>query len=176
MTAGYETTTDYYLPFYVVAPGKSDTLLFVIAGFMIVVFVSVGIIYFRLHSIPEQMAHKSENKVQFQIVAVLGLLALFTHNNAFWVAALLLAMVRIPDITTPLLAIADGIIRLGQRRGITTEPGAAVISEAPRPTGVPLLPGGPKTDTGGVDSSQLSPTPSPLSVATDSGQHSSATS
>jgi hypothetical protein len=33
-----------------------------------------------LHSLPEQMAHKSQ-KLQFEIVAVLGLLALFTHNR-----------------------------------------------------------------------------------------------
>ena len=37
------------------------------------------------------------NKAQFEIVAVLALLALFTHNNYFWVAALLLAMIPIPD-------------------------------------------------------------------------------
>jgi hypothetical protein len=48
--------------------------------------------YFWLHSIPERLAHGS-SKVQFQLVAVMSLLALFTHNNAFWVAALLLALV-----------------------------------------------------------------------------------
>jgi len=31
---------------------------------------------------PERMAHKSQ-KLQFEIVAVLGLLALFTHNHLF---------------------------------------------------------------------------------------------
>jgi hypothetical protein len=51
------------------------------------------------------MAHKSE-KLQFEIVAILGLLALFTHIHLFWVAGLLLAMIDIPDFSTPLRSIA----------------------------------------------------------------------
>ena len=39
------------------------------------------------------MAHKSQ-KLQFEIVAVLGLLALFTHVHLFWIAGLLLALDR----------------------------------------------------------------------------------
>ena len=42
------------------------------------------------------MAHKSQ-KLQFEIVAVLGLLALFTHIHLFWIAGLLLALVDLPD-------------------------------------------------------------------------------
>ncbi len=42
------------------------------------------------------MAHKSK-KLQFEIVAVLGLLALFTHIHLFWVAGLILAMIDLPD-------------------------------------------------------------------------------
>jgi hypothetical protein len=46
------------------------------------------------------MAHRSK-KIQFELVAVLGLLALFTHQHAFWVAGLLLAFIDLPDVATP---------------------------------------------------------------------------
>ncbi len=36
---------------------------------------------------PEHIAHQT-NKIQIQLVAVLGLIALFTHNQLFWIAAL----------------------------------------------------------------------------------------
>mgnify|MGYP003694029355 CR=1 FL=1 len=52
------------------------------------------------------MAHKSQ-KLQFEIVAVLGLLALFTHIHMFWIAGLLLAMIDLPDFSTPLRSIAE---------------------------------------------------------------------
>ena len=57
------------------------------------------------------MAHKSQ-KLQFEIVAVLGLLALFTHNHLFWVIGLLLAMVDLPDFGTPLRRIAGSVEKI----------------------------------------------------------------
>jgi hypothetical protein len=57
------------------------------------------------------MAHKSE-KLQFEIVAILGLLALFTHIHLFWVAGLLLAMIDIPDFGTPLRSIAGSVEKI----------------------------------------------------------------
>ena len=57
------------------------------------------------------MAHKS-HKLQFEIVAVLGLLALFTHIHAFWVAGLLLALIDIPDFGWPLRRIAGSLEKL----------------------------------------------------------------
>jgi hypothetical protein len=44
-----------------------------------------------------------------QLVAVLCLLALFTHNHVYWIAALLLAMVHLPDFTTPINSIAQSL-------------------------------------------------------------------
>jgi hypothetical protein len=55
-----------------------------------------GILFLRLHSLPEHMAHGSK-KAQLEIVSVLCLIALFTHIHAFWIVALLLAMVDLPD-------------------------------------------------------------------------------
>lgn len=73
--------------------------------FLVILILLLGVLYFRLHALPEQLSHGKHNKAQFEIVAVLALLALFTHNNLFWVAALILAMVPIPDFTTPLNAM-----------------------------------------------------------------------
>src|SRR5258705_10093685 len=57
------------------------------------------------------MAHKSQ-KLQFEIVAVLGLLELFTHNHLFWVIGLLLAMIDLPDFSTPLRRIAGSVEKI----------------------------------------------------------------
>ena len=65
-----------------------------------------GILFLRLHTLPERMAHKSQ-KIQFEIVAVLGLIALFTHMHIFWIAGLLLAMIDLPDFGSSLGRIAD---------------------------------------------------------------------
>ena len=46
--------------------------------FLIGTVLWVGTLYWKLHSLPERMAHKSQ-KLQFEIVAVLGLISLFTH-------------------------------------------------------------------------------------------------
>ena len=70
--------------------------MMVVGVFLIIAVLMVGVIFLRLHSLPERMAHKG-HKLQFEIVAVLCLLALFTHQHIFWVAALLLAFIEIPD-------------------------------------------------------------------------------
>jgi hypothetical protein len=70
-----------------------------------------GILFFYLHTLPERMAHKS-SKLQFEIVAVLGLLALFTHVHLFWVAGLLLALIDFPDFPGWLGRIATAVERI----------------------------------------------------------------
>src|SRR4051794_35098803 len=89
-------------------------MLMVVMGiFLVATIFWVGTLYWRLHSLPERMAHKSE-KLQFEIVAILGLLALFTHIHLFWVAGLLLAMIDIPDFGTPMRSIADSIEKIAE--------------------------------------------------------------
>ena len=78
---------------------------------LIAAVLAVGNFYLRLHSLPERMAHKSQ-KLQFEIVAVLGLLALFTHVHLFWIAGLLLAMIDLPDFGTPLRGIAGSVEKI----------------------------------------------------------------
>ena len=79
--------------------------------FLIVAILAVGNFYLHLHTLPERMAHKSQ-KLQFEVVAVLGLLALFTHNHLFWIIGLLLAMIDLPDFSTPLRRIAGSVEKM----------------------------------------------------------------
>src|SRR5438128_7614896 len=101
----------HHLPFFVPGPDGSDTLMVVMAIFLVAVIFWVGTLYWKLHSLPERMAHKSQ-KLQFEIVAVLGLISLFTHMHIFWIAGLLLAMIDLPDFGTPLRSIAGSVERI----------------------------------------------------------------
>ena len=94
-----------HLPIFITQPGDTDVLLVGTAIFLLLFIIGIGLVYWRLHALPEHLAHRGE-KIQYQFVAVLGLLALFTHNHAFWVAGLLLAFVRFPAFTTPLATMA----------------------------------------------------------------------
>lgn len=93
--------------------------------FLVAAVLWVGTLYWKLHSLPERMAHKSQ-KLQFEIVAVLGLISLFTHMHIFWVAGLLLAMIDLPDFSTPLRAIAGSVERIADATPASTE----IASEA----------------------------------------------
>jgi len=101
----------HHLPFYLAPGSETDVLMVVMGVFLVAALIWVGTLYLRLHSLPERMAHKSE-KLQFEIVAILGLLALFTHIHLFWVAGLLLAMIDIPDFGTPLRSIAGSVEKI----------------------------------------------------------------
>jgi hypothetical protein len=121
--------TPHHLPFYVVKPGETDVLMIVMGIFLIAAVLCVGNIYLRLHSLPERMAHKSQ-KLQFEIVAILGLLALFTHIHLFWIAALLLAVIDIPDFGTPLRSIAGSVEKIADSAEGTGEAETADQAEA----------------------------------------------
>jgi hypothetical protein len=101
----------HHLPGFITAPGDTDILMVVVGIVLIGSVLAVGNFYLHLHTMPERMAHKSQ-KLQFEIVAVLGLLALFTHNHLFWVIGLLLAMVDLPDFGTPLRRIAGSVEKI----------------------------------------------------------------
>ena len=106
----HPAATDH-LPFFITAPGQSDGLFNAMIIFLIVVVFAVGLIYLRLHALPEHLAHGT-SKVQLQIVGVLALLALFTHNHIFWIAALLLALVQFPNFSAPLASMAQSLEKL----------------------------------------------------------------
>lgn len=109
----------HHLPAFITAPGETDVLMVVMAVVLLVAVLAFGILFLRLHSLPERMAHRS-HKLQFEIVAVLCLIALFTHIHLFWIAALLLAMIDIPDFGGSLGRIAGSVEKMAG-----TEPGAA---------------------------------------------------
>ncbi len=103
-----------HVPGYLPAADGSDPLFTVVAVFTIGLIVAIGGLYFTLHAMPERMAHHG-NHTQFQVIGILALLALFTHNNIFWVVALLLAAFRMPDFLTPLNSIASSLEALKNR-------------------------------------------------------------
>jgi hypothetical protein len=103
--------TPHHLPSFINAPGETDVLMVVVGIILIIAVLAVGNFYLQLHSLPERMAHKSQ-KFQFEIVAVLGLLSLFTHNHLYWVIGLFLAMIDLPDFSTPLRRMAGSLEKL----------------------------------------------------------------
>lgn len=127
--------TPHHLPFYVAKPGETDVLMIVMGIFLVLAVLGVGNIYLRLHSLPERMAHKSQ-KLQFEIVAVLGLISLFTHIHIFWIAGLLLALIDLPDFSTPLTSIAGSVEKIADAESPPAEPPAeeAAIAQAPERT------------------------------------------
>jgi hypothetical protein len=101
----------HHLPMFITSPGETDVLMVVTAIILGVSVLGFGVLYFRLHSLPEQIAHKGQ-KVQFEIVAILGLIALFTHMHIFWIAGLLLAFIDLPDFSGFLGRIAGSVERM----------------------------------------------------------------
>jgi hypothetical protein len=121
-----------HVPFFITPSGQTDEVLVAMAVFLVSLVVMLGVIYFRLHALPEQMSHQSNNKAQFEIVAVLALLALFSHNNLFWVAALILAMIRFPDFSTPLDSIAEAVQRLASTGPVPPFPAPIPTDSGPK--------------------------------------------
>ncbi len=126
--AGLNPLAPDHLPSYIVSADGSDHLLTVMIIFTLALILGIGLLYLTLHALPEKMGHHA-NHSQMQIIGILALLALFTHNNAFWVIALLVAAFRPPDFLTPLKSIARSLDRLS-RGGVVVGP---VSGDAPAP-------------------------------------------
>ena len=101
----------HHLPFFIPGPTARTRLIVVTGIFLVAIVFWVGTLYWKLHSLPERMAHKT-HKLQFEFVAVLGLISLFTHMHIFWIAGLLLAMIDLPDFGTPMRSIANSVERI----------------------------------------------------------------
>src|SRR5918997_241882 len=111
MTASLNPAAPHHPPGFITAPGETDVFMVVMAVFLVIAVLAIGLLFLRLHTLPERLAHKG-HKLQFEIVAVLGLLALFTHQHIFWVAGLLLALIDIPDFGSPLRRIAGSLEKI----------------------------------------------------------------
>jgi len=122
-----------HLPFYITGPGESDILFTAVAIALIAIVVGFGALYFTIQAIPDRIA-KGTSKAQMQLVGLLGLISLFTLNNLYWIAAILLAAIRIPDFMAPLTDIAqslrsrnDGKIE-SRESEVNESPGIAEVS------------------------------------------------
>lgn len=103
--AALNPSAPHDLPFFITAPGNTDVLMVVATITLIGAVLLAGVFFLHIHSLPERLAHKGQ-KLQFELVAVMCLLALFTHAHVLWVAALLLAFIDLPDFLAPLNRIA----------------------------------------------------------------------
>jgi hypothetical protein len=120
----------HHLPMFITAPGETDVLMVVMAIILALSVFGVGVLFLRLHTLPERVAHQGK-KIQFEIVAILGLLALFTHMHIFWVAGLLLAFIDIPDFGSYFGRIAGSVEKMA---GLKPGTGADDAPETCSPT------------------------------------------
>lgn len=108
MTASRNPLATEHVPFFITAPGDTDVLFNITLVFIVVLVVLTGVTLLRIHMLPDHIAHKSQ-KVQLDVVALLCLLSLLTHQNILWIAALILAFIDIPDFLTPVNRIAASV-------------------------------------------------------------------
>jgi hypothetical protein len=127
MTVAVHPAAPHHLPAFIAAPGETDIFMVVMAVVLVAAVLAIGLLFLRLHTLPERIAHKG-HKLQFEIVAVLGLLALFTHIHLFWVAGLLLALIDIPDFGWPLRRMAGSLEKIA---GLPPGEGAADMPDEP---------------------------------------------
>ncbi|WP_287233169.1 hypothetical protein [Mesorhizobium sp.] len=129
MSEAMHPAAPHYLPPFITAPGETDVLFTGSVIFLVLAVMGIGSLYFWLHSLPERMSHGASQH-QFQFVAVLSLLALFTHIHAFWIAALFLALIPVPNFWTPLASMADSLARMATGRS-RSPAAAAPLEQAP---------------------------------------------
>lgn len=133
MSGALHPAAPHHLPGFITAPGQNDVLMIAVGILLLVAVLAVGNFYLHLHTLPERLAHRT-HKLQFEIVAVLGLLALFTHNHLFWVIGLMLALIDLPDFLSPLRRIAGSVERIADNPPVV----AAHVIAAPAPA--PIAP------------------------------------
>lgn len=170
-TQPYHAALTNHVPGFITGPGETDYLFVIVIVLLLAIILAIGNFYFQLHAVPERIAHRA-NKAQLEVVAVLALISLFTHNHIYWIIGLLLALVRIPDFSTPLYSIARSMARLASR---VTEAAHEPVPGAPA-SGVPTAPSPAAAPTAGttpitaapVTPAQVTPaqvTPAPVTAA-----------
>src|SRR5262245_23172024 len=106
MTETLHGASSPHLPWFITQPGQIDTLLLFTVIFLVLFTIALGVLMFRLLYLPSQMVPQ-EQKAKYEVVATLCLLAMFAPGNFLWIAAVLVAMIDIPDFTPLLQRIAD---------------------------------------------------------------------
>ncbi|WP_341364583.1 hypothetical protein P8T57_03390 [Thalassospira sp. SN3W] len=120
MESSLRETAIAHAPFFITGPGQSDVLFMIVVWSVVLGVFGLGALYLSLHALPERLAHHA-NHTQIQLISILTLLALFTHNNLFWLAALVIAVVQVPDFYTPINAIADAVKVMAREKGVMSE-------------------------------------------------------
>jgi hypothetical protein len=123
MTTQQHPAAPEHLPWFITAPGSTDVLYVITTIVVVLSIVLLGVFFFWLHSLPERMGHK---KLQFEVVAVLGLISLFTHQHIFWIMGLMLALIDLPDFLSPLRRIAESSEKIA---GIEPDVAAKTVDE-----------------------------------------------
>src|SRR5215475_11668426 len=102
MAASAHPVATHHLPWFITAPGETDVLMVVMAWILLGSVLAVGILFFRLHTLPERFAHK----------------------HIFWIAGLLLALIDLPDFSGSLGRIAGSVEKMA---GVKPGEGAADV-------------------------------------------------
>ena len=117
MSASPNPIATTHMPFFITPPSETDVLFNITLWFVVACIVLTGVVFLTIHSLPERMAHKSK-KVLLDLIALLCLLALLTHEHLFWFVAIVLAFIDIPDFLTPVNRIANSVATMaGQEDG-----------------------------------------------------------
>ena len=67
MTAAVHPAAPDHLPPFITAPGETDVLMVVTAVIVVLAVLGFGLLFLRIHTLPERIAHKG-HKLQFEIV------------------------------------------------------------------------------------------------------------
>ena len=111
MSTSSHSAAPQHLPFYLPGPDGSDPVMVGTGIVLVVAVLAFGLLFLRIHMLPDHIAHRGK-KTQLEVVAVLGLISMVTGIHAFWVAALLLALLDIPDFAGPMRRIAGSAERI----------------------------------------------------------------
>ena len=129
MTATPNPIATTHLPFFITPPGQTDVLYNVTLVILVGCIILTGVVFLTIHSLPERMAHKSQ-KVLLDLIALLCLLALLTHEHLFWFIAIILAFIDIPDFLTPVNRIANSVASIARQEARDT-PADGAASDPP---------------------------------------------
>jgi hypothetical protein len=129
LTASPNPIATTHMPFFITAPGQTDVLFNVTLVFLVACIILTGVVFLTIHSLPERMAHKSK-KLLLDLIALLCLLALLTHEHFFWFVAIVLAFIDIPDFLTPVNRIARSVETMA-RQEAGEKPADVSTSEPP---------------------------------------------
>src|ERR1700760_2753249 len=137
LTASPNPIATTHVPFFITAPGQTDVLFNVTLVFVVACIILTGVVFLTIHSLPERMAHKSK-KILLDLIALLCLLALLTHEHLFWFAAIVLAFIDVPDFLTPVNRIANSVATMarqeaGERPAEVSASGSPEVAKVDEP-------------------------------------------